>query len=163
MTTLPAGYTLRPATVADAERIQAQRDALFLEMGEDRARIQAVSVAGRCWLEAALGRHYYQGWLAETGGEVVAGAGLVWADMPPNPDTLLGVWAYLLNVYVQPTHRGRGLSGVLLGSAEAEARARGVNLMYLHASQAARPLYLRRGYFDNSGMEAHLLTMDGRP
>jgi GNAT superfamily N-acetyltransferase len=154
---LPAGFLLRAATPADARAIQAQRDALFLEMGETNERVQAVSAAGQSWLHAALVRSYYQGWLIERAGEVVAGAGVIWADMPPNPDTPLGVWAYLLNVYVQPPHRGLGLSRVLLDAAEGEARARGVNLLYIHATPAASELYLKRGYVGNRGMEIHVL------
>ncbi|WP_420595585.1 GNAT family N-acetyltransferase [Deinococcus sp.] len=157
---LPKGFTLRPATVADAETIQSHRDALFVEMGETAQRVQAVSDAGLSWLRGALARQYYQGWLMEQGGAVVAGAGLIWTDMPPNPDTMLSVWAYLLNVYVQPSARGLGLSRALLDVAEAQSRERGVNLLHIHASTQARPLYLQRGYADNRGMELHVLDLE---
>ena len=155
---LPADFTQRPATPADAEIIQSQRDALFLEMGETPERVAFVSAEGAVWLRQAIARSYYQGWLIEDlRGGVVAGAGIIWTEMPPTPDTRIGIWAYLLNVYVQPPQRGSGLSRSLLVAAEAEARARGVNLLHIHASLAARKLYLRRGYVDNKGMELYVL------
>lgn len=154
---LPEGYVLRPATVLDAETIQAQCDALFGEMGRTARDVEAVSAQGLVWLRSALARGYYSGYLILVGAQPVAGAGLIWNDMPPNPDTALGVWAYLLNVYVDLQHRRRGLAGQLIETAHQAARERGINLMYIHASEAGRPLYERRGYWDNGGIEYHLL------
>lgn len=154
---LPPDYTLRPATHADAETVQAQRDALFVEIGRAEGSVEALSAQGLIWLRSALSRGYDSGWLIVKGDQPVAGAGLIWNDMPPNPDTALGVWAYLLNVYVDPLHRQQGLAGQLIGMAHQTARERGINLLYIHTSEAGRPLYERRGYWDNGGMEYHLL------
>jgi ribosomal protein S18 acetylase RimI-like enzyme len=143
--TLPS-YALRPATVADAALIQRQRDAMFTEMGQDTARLAQVHAVGETWLRGALGRGLYTGVLAEAGAEVVAGAGVLWQDLPPNVDTSLTVRAYILNVYVLPEHRGRKLARRLVEHLLAECGARGVRLVSLHASDAGRSTYAALGF-----------------
>ena len=54
--------------------------------------------------------------------------------------------AYLLNFYVAPEMRGRGLARELLGLAVAEAKARGIKVVSLHASKFGKPLYERNGF-----------------
>lgn len=83
--TLPAGFTLRLATPADAALIQAQRDAMFVDMGSDPARLAAVHDAGVAWHARTLAAGIYTGLLIEGGGEVIAGAGILWTDLPRTP------------------------------------------------------------------------------
>ncbi|WP_240741862.1 GNAT family N-acetyltransferase [Deinococcus sp. KSM4-11] len=144
--TLSAGYTLRPAGVPDAALIQAQRTAMFTEMGSDVAGLARVHEAGVAWHRRMLASGAYTGFLIESGGEVVAGAGLLWNDFPPNADTDSLVRAYLLNVYVDPEHRGHALARRLVEAALDECRARGVNIVTLTASDAGRPTYERLGF-----------------
>ena len=149
--TLPSSCTLRPATAADAELIQMQRAAMFTEMGEAPERLARVHGIGAQWLETMLASGRYSGLLAEHAGAVVpgnviAGAGVLWQDMPPNADTALSVRAYLLNVYVHPAHRGRRLAQTLVQALLTECRARGVQIVTLTASDAGRPTYERLGF-----------------
>lgn len=151
-------YTLRPATVADAALIQRQRDAMFTDMGQEPARLAQVHGVGATWLRGALGRGLYTGVLAEAGAEVVAGAGVLWQDLPPNADTGLTVRAYVLNVYVRPDHRGRRLARRLVEHLLAECAARGVRLVSLHASEAGRPTYEALGFTPTNELR---LTLPG--
>lgn len=155
--TLPPGLTLRPATVADAETIQAQRDAMFTDMGSDVARVRAVSAMSLEWLRGALADGSYSGVLIEREGRAVAGAGVIWQSLPPSPRTLPTLRAYILNVYVTPEQRGRGLAGHLLRALLAECRARGVEMVSLHASDAGRPTYEQLGFVPTNEMR---LTLD---
>lgn len=67
-------------------------------------------------------------------------------ECPPNlMDTGL-VRAHLMNFYVDPVFRGRGLAYGLLKTAVKEARGRGIKVISLHASQFGRPLYERNGF-----------------
>jgi GNAT superfamily N-acetyltransferase len=56
--------------------------------------------------------------------------------------------ASLAQLVVEPPHRGRGIGGLLLRAAEAQARASGSVRMVLHPSAAAREInfYGRNGY-----------------
>ncbi|WP_407569678.1 GNAT family N-acetyltransferase [Deinococcus altitudinis] len=147
--TLPSGYVLRPATVADADTITAQREAMFSEMGVGNAEAIANF---RPWVEARLASEHYLAWLIEHGGEVVAGAGLMLLDWPPHfsdPNPLRG---YLLNVYVGPQHRGRGLARTLTQAAMSESARRGIRVLSLHASKFGRPLYEGLGFVPTNEM-----------
>lgn len=154
--TLPPGLTLRPATVADAETIQAQRDAMFTEMGSDVARVRASSAPSLAWLRAALADGSYSGLLIETGAQVVAGAGVSWQVLPPSPSTITPLRAYIQNVYVAPEGRGQGLARYLMGILLAECRTRGVEQVSLHASDAGRPTYERLGFVPTNEMRLKL-------
>lgn len=150
--TLPP-YTLRPATVHDAALIQSQRTAMFTDMGSDPAKLAAVHDAGVAWHRRMLAAGTYTGFLIEHGGGVVAGAGVLWNDFPPNADTESLVRAYLLNVYVRPEHRGHALARVMVEAALDECRARGVNTVTLTASDAGRPTYERLGFTPQKEMK----------
>lgn len=137
---------IRLATPEDAGVIATQRSAMFREMGEDSARTEAVHSAALAWHTRALESGLYTGFLAEAGGEVVGGAGVVWQDLPPSPNTDRDVRAYVMNVYVRPDQRGQGLARELLERVLAECAARGVSVISLHTSEAGRSLYEELGF-----------------
>ncbi|WP_291430107.1 GNAT family N-acetyltransferase [Deinococcus sp.] len=151
--TLPAGFTLRLATPADAALIQSQRTAMFTDMGSDAAGLKRVYEAGAAWHARMLACGAYTGLLVESGGEVIAGVGILWTDLPPNADTDSSVRAYVLNVYVRPEHRGRRLARTLMQAALAECRARGVDIVTLTASDAGRPTYEALGFVPQREMK----------
>ncbi|GAA4020486.1 GNAT family N-acetyltransferase [Deinococcus rubellus] len=143
---LPDGFTLRSATLVDAETIQAQRDAMFADIGSGLEQIQAVSASSLTWLRRTLASGAYHGLLLEHGGQIVAGAGAQWQEFQPSPKSPSSVRAYLDNVYVAPQQRGQGLAGQLVRALLAECLARGVDLVSLHASDAGRATYTRLGF-----------------
>ncbi|ALW90215.1 acetyltransferase [Deinococcus actinosclerus] len=119
---------------------------MFVDMGSDPTRLAAVHDAGVAWHARTLASGTYTGLLIEGGGEVIAGAGILWTDLPPNADTTATTRAYVLNVYVQPEHRGQRLARALMQAALAECRARGVDIVTLTASDAGRPTYEALGF-----------------
>ncbi len=96
----------------------------------------------RPWLAARLEDGSYFGFVAEDGGTAVAGIGLSvlpWAPSPFHPtDDRRG---YILNVYVEPSHRRQKLGGHLMKLGEEEFRRRGIGFVTLHATEAGRSLY----------------------
>ena len=68
---------------------------------------------------------------------------------PPYPGNLAGREAYLLNMYTLPDYRKQGIASALLDAMEAEAIARRFGKVWLHASEAGRPLYERIGFVAN--------------
>ncbi|WP_230286557.1 GNAT family N-acetyltransferase [Deinococcus sp. 12RED42] len=158
--TLPPGYALRPATVRDAALIQSQRTAMFTDMGSDVAGLARVHEAGAAWHARMLACGAYTGLLIESGGEVIAGAGILWTDLPPNADTTATTRAYVLNVYVQPAQRGQRLARALMQAALAECRARGVDIVTLTASDAGRPTYEALGFTPQAELK---LLLTGGP
>ncbi len=59
---------------------------------------------------------------------------------------------YILNVFVEPKHRGQGLARALMDLAMEEARRRGLDHMILHATPMGRPLYEAPGWTRTSEM-----------
>ena len=140
-------FETRLATEADAELISEQRCRMFVDSGQgNEARLKEVTENFVPWVRERLIDGRYVGWLTAEDGRVVAGAGVLFMDFPPHwmdPDP---VRAYLLNVYVDPGFRGRGLAKELLKIAMNDAERRGIKVMSLHASEFGRPLYERYGF-----------------
>ncbi|TSA86797.1 GNAT family N-acetyltransferase [Deinococcus detaillensis] len=143
---LPEEYVLRTATAQDAEIIQVQRDAMYTDMGSALERVQAASADSLKWLRCGLESGAYSGVLIETGGWVVAGAGVIWQEFPPSPRSLVTTRAYILNVYVATPQRGQGLARHLMQALLAECAIRNVSYISLHASDAGKRTYEKLGF-----------------
>jgi GNAT superfamily N-acetyltransferase len=151
-------FETRMATEADSELITEQRRKMFVEMGQpDDDRMQAMLRNFVPWVWERLKDGRYIGWLVEEeGGQIVAGAGMFLMDFPPNKRDPEPLRAYLLNFYVAPVARGRGLADGLLKTAIDEAKRRGIKVVSLHASQFGRLLYERNGFEATNEMMLHL-------
>ncbi len=137
----------RRAAAADLALLARHRTRMFADMGEPVDA--AFEAAARAWLAGVLAQERYLGWLvapAADADQVVAGGGLLLLDWPPTVTDPGTVRAYLLNVYTEPAHRGRGLARVVTLAALDEARRRGIGVATLHASDEGRRVYQRLGF-----------------
>jgi ribosomal protein S18 acetylase RimI-like enzyme len=113
--------------------------------------------AFRPWLKPKLASGDYFGWMIERDSAVVAGLGMIVIDWPPHPNhPAQDVRGYILNVYVDPPHRLRGLAEQLMGRATAEGERRGLDYLVLHATDMGRPLYEKLGWQLTAEMGLHL-------
>ena len=120
---------------------------MFAENGVDAASLDAMAAPFAAWLRERLEDGRYFGFMAEEDGAVIAGIGLFLLDWPPHyrhPESAQR--GYILNVYVEPAYRGRGLAAELMERAEEEFRRRGVGFEVLHASEMGRPVYEKLGW-----------------
>ncbi|CAN5373445.1 hypothetical protein BH09PSE2_BH09PSE2_06940 [soil metagenome] len=62
----------------------------------------------------------------------------------------------MLNVWVDPLHRGRGLAKRLMQELQTEAHRLGVFFLVLHATDAGRPLYERMNWRATNEMSLSL-------
>jgi GNAT superfamily N-acetyltransferase len=138
---------IRRAMAADADMIGQQRVRMFADAGlaydEQMGPMLAMFVP---WVRAKLDDGSYVGWLAEQDGQPVAGAGLWVMEWPPHYMDPEPRRAYLLNFYVAPEMRRRGLARDLLALAVGEAKARGIKVVTLHASKFGKPVYEQNGF-----------------
>jgi ribosomal protein S18 acetylase RimI-like enzyme len=140
-------FETRRAATEDAEAIGQQRMRMFADAGLASEDEMGPMVANFVpWVRAKLADGSYVGWLTEEDGRLVAGAGLWVMEWPPHFLDAEPRRAYLLNFYVAPEVRRRGLARELLGLAVAEARARGIKVVTLHASKFGKPLYEQTGF-----------------
>jgi ribosomal protein S18 acetylase RimI-like enzyme len=88
------------------------------------------------------------GWFAlDDDGEVIGGSGLMILDWPPHPlDPTSDHRGYLLNVYVEPSHRRKHIASRLIELALDEARRRRIRVVALHSTDAGRALYESNGF-----------------
>ena len=144
---------IRQATPADAEAIGQMRLRMFVDAGAANEQDMVTMVTNFVpWVRAKLEDGTYAGWLAEQDGELVAGAGLWEMEWPPHFLHDVPRRAYLLNFYVAPEMRRHGLARKLLALAKAEAKARGIEVVTLHASKYGKPLYEQEGFVMSNEM-----------
>jgi len=152
-----AGYAFRPVGPGDLDLVCRHRHEMFRASGRSEEMLAPMAAPFRAWLAPRLAAGDYFGWIVEAQGGPVAGLGMMVIDWPPHPShPAQAARGYLLNVYVEPAHRGRGLAKALMARATQEGRRRGLSLMVLHATAMGRPLYEALGWAATSEMSLKL-------
>jgi GNAT superfamily N-acetyltransferase len=146
-------YTVRRATVADADTLVRHRVRMFEDMGVmSGPDIDPEEVARnyRAWLHETMPSDTYVSWLvdAEDAGRtiVVSGGGATIIPWPPGPRYSGRQLAFVYNVYTEPEHRGRGLARRVMEPIHAYCRESGIGSVSLNASPFGQPLYESMGY-----------------
>ena len=75
---------------------------------------------------------------------------------PPHPLDPRSRRPFVVNMYTEPEHRRRGLAQRLMEAMIAWSRREGYASLFLHASDAARPLYEARGFEPTNEMRLKL-------
>lgn len=152
-----SNYSVREATPDDAGTLNAFRQAMFLDMGEQPGReLDDVGRRYLPWLHERLANGRFRAWLAEIDGEPVASTGLWFKDVQPSPRNSLTQVGYIINVYTRPGHRRRGLARLLVQAAVEASKAEGLSVVELHASDDGRPLYASMGFSQTNEMRLRL-------
>jgi ribosomal protein S18 acetylase RimI-like enzyme len=155
--------SLRPVSPTDLTLICRHREAMFREAGWDMMAIATMAVPFREWLAPRLGDGRYFGFMVDVEGRAIGGIGLLELTWPPHPshphDDRRG---YVLNLYVEPPHRGKGVARSLMMESQAELTRRGLSYAVLHATANGRKLYEKLGWAGTSEM-ATPLAFDGMP
>jgi GNAT superfamily N-acetyltransferase len=155
------GYSLRPLTVADAALVGRQRAAMCQDVGQlEAGELPRMAALTEPIVRALLEQSSYFGFAAclrEEPARVVGGAGVLlqprWPWMREGMTTPATTQGLIINVYVEPAHRRRGLARALMLALEAECADRGVTRLTLHASGMGRSLYESLGYAPTNEME----------
>jgi len=145
--------TARPVAEQDLKLICEHRERMFAESGRTRESLRLMTAAFEQWLLPRLADGSYFGWMLEEADVVIAGLGMMIIDWPPHPSHPADHRrAYILNVFVEPGHRRRGLAKRLMALAEDKARELGVGYAILHSTRQGRPLYENLGWAPTSEM-----------
>lgn len=142
-----SGLQVRRLVPDDLELICRHREAMFLEAGGDPAALRVMTEHFRPWLRVRLEDGRYYGFMVMDEGSLAAGIGLMSIDWPPHPaHPTQDQRGYVLNVYVEPAYRRRGLATALMKLAEAEFARRDLGFAVLHATEVGRPVYQALGW-----------------
>jgi len=146
-------FHVREATADDIPLLARHRAAMFRDMGRLVPDCEAPLVAAAtAYFKEAIPRGDYLGWVAEgSSSEPVGGAGVQLRPILPRPrppgDAIeLGPEAIILNVYVEPEWRRRGVGKALMRAVLAALAERSIRRVVLHASHDGRRLYERLGF-----------------
>lgn len=152
--------TTRPVSTDDLELICEHRERLFRESnapGRTEEIITTQTAHFRPWLAQRLRDKSYFGYIIEDAGRPVAGIGLMLIDWPPGPaHPTSDKRGYVLNVFVEPSHRRQGLAEKLMQMADAEFSSRGASYAVLNATRMGRPLYEKLGWTATNEMAKSL-------
>lgn len=146
------GLAVREAVEADAAILARFRYRMFEDMhpDEDYTRIKESLLRGS---EDYHRRHAddsdLTAFIAEAEGGPLGCAVLLVQEKPPHAKRPRNISGYVLSVFVEREHRGRGVARALMDRIRAEATERGVTRLALHASSLGKPLYRSLGYVPN--------------
>lgn len=150
---------LRTATPGDIETILEHRVEMFRDMGyRDAQQLRLLVQVSREYFASALANGGYHAVLAEIeGAGVVGGGGVVVCPWPGSVDRLQPRRPWILNVYVRPEYRRRGIARSIMQELIDWCRTQGFDCVCLHASEVGRPLYEQIGFQPTNEMRLNLL------
>jgi GNAT superfamily N-acetyltransferase len=139
------------------------RREMFREASLADAHLTAMAAPFRRWLSARLMEGTYFGFVTEDAGRPIGAVGLMAIDWPPHPShPTQDKRGYVLNLFVEPEYRARGVGRRLMEASDREFARRGLSYLILHATDAGRPLYERSGWKPTTEM-AKTLTLPNNP
>ena len=129
-------------------RIEVLRAANLLDACVDMSEVAAQSEA---YYREALANGSHTGILAFDGDAFVGAGGVSYYRVMPPFHNPTGHCAYIMNMYVRPAYRQRGIATAILDVLVADARRQGVGRIGLEATDMGRPLYEKFGFTDARG------------
>lgn len=147
---------VRRAEHSDIENLVELRIALLQEVGniKNQEEMEEVRSANKVYYEKHLNNGDFILFVAESQGKIIGTSGLIIIIRPPYLHNLLGIDAYIMNVYTIPNYRGKGIATALLDNCIEFARSNNVGRIFLNASADGKPIYEKRGFIlKNAAME----------
>lgn len=108
----------------------------------------------RSFLDRAQRSGSLHSWLAEDAGNCQGIVSVLLHDVPPLPEDSRTRQGLIINMYVLPEERQRGVGRALLEACLGSAPELGIRKFYLRATDDGRPMYLQTGFAsDGNWME----------
>lgn len=158
-----SGVRIRHATGRDLEVLVRHRRLMWEAIGDHtQEELDAADREYRNWARRRLKTGKLVGFLAEApDGRILAG-GCVWLrENQPRPGWNDRVIPYLLSMYTESGHRGRGLATRIVQEAIRWSRSQGYARLVLHASDEGRGVYEKLGFMRTWEMRYRLSERRG--
>lgn len=141
-------FTLRRATVEDVESLVEMRLEMQRELVADGMEVDWVSIGEACrqYFAKTLSFGQFVVFVAEAEGRIIGTSGLSFVSRPPISTSYSQSEGYVTNMYTVPAWRGRRVATALLNATMEHAKHHGARLVYLHTSDAGRPVYEKLGF-----------------
>src|SRR6266852_6942750 len=162
---------IRRASLRDLGLLVRHRRGMWKEIAQfSKADLDVADRAYRRWAGTQMRSNRFTGFIVDVDGRPVA-SGCVWImQVQPRPNWKGTEAAYLLSMFTEPAHRGRGHGARIVREAIRYAKGRGIHVMLLHASSFGEPIYQRLGFertkemrlFLDRGKDGHALPPPGK-
>ncbi|MBX3286207.1 MAG: GNAT family N-acetyltransferase [Actinobacteria bacterium] len=143
------GWAVRRAGDHEVDEVARWRIAFMADVrGWAPAELgESFAAATRAFVRDRTSAGRLRSWFAEgAGGGCIGIVSMVVVDAAPLPEDRRDRDGYVINMYVAPEARGRGVARALLGALLADAEATGLRRTYLHSTDDGRPLYEQEGF-----------------
>ena len=148
-----SGFQCRPLQSTDLDMICSHRHEMFVEAGKNAQDLRVMTEHFRPWLKDRLEDSRYYGYALLDSDRPVASIGLMNLDWPPHPSHPdVNQRGYVLNLYVKPAYRRKGLASALMKLGADEFARRGITYAVLHATKSGKPVYEQFGWMGTSEM-----------
>jgi GNAT superfamily N-acetyltransferase len=115
--------------------------------GRSKRELDGADPVYRRWAMQRLKTGSLVGFIIESPPGAAVASGCVWVmQSQPRPGWAGTRQAYLLSLFTEPHHRGKGYATRITRAAVEWARAKGIERMTLHASDQGRNVYTRLGF-----------------
>ena len=140
--------TIRKATASESAQVALHRRLMFADI---RAYppdcLLEMEEKYQAWVAEKMAKNEYVAFFAiNSDNEIIGGAGAWLREWLLSPRNLSGVDAHVIDVYVRPAYRRRGLARKLMQTLVDWCQAQGIPTVTLEASDQGRPLYDSLGF-----------------
>jgi GNAT superfamily N-acetyltransferase len=141
-------WKLRKASRSDLEILLDHRHRMWVELGKRTPRQMMIhDRLYRRWVLPRLRSGELVAWIVEGPSRRILASGGIWfRPEQPHPGFPQVTVPYLLSMYTEPEHRGRGYAGRIVREAVRLCRQRGYHRMLLHAAPLGLRLYRQAGF-----------------
>ena len=151
------GILIREATLEDIPQLLRHRRGMYEDMGyDDEASLVVMTETSRPYLREAMTNGTLHAWVAEVDKRVIGGGLIIVSPWLSHPYDHQCRQATVLNVYVDPQFRRRGIARQLMQTMIDWCRRQGFVNVSLHASKFGRPLYESLGFEPTTEMRLKL-------
>jgi GNAT superfamily N-acetyltransferase len=148
---------IRIATLNDIPELLCHRRGMYEDMGYDHEEsLAAMLRTSEPYLHAAMTNGTLHAWLAAVENRVVGGGLIIVSPWLSHPYDQQCRQATVLNVYVYPEFRRRGIARQLMQTMIDWCRKEEFVNLSLHASKQGRPLYESMGFEPTTEMRLKL-------
>jgi GNAT superfamily N-acetyltransferase len=148
---------IRHATAADIPEILRHRRGMYEAMGDtDADALSGMISSCEPYITKAIANGSFRCWIALKEDQVAGSGSVLISPWPSHPYDLECRRATILNVYVYPQFRRKGIASELMRTMVDWCRKENFAAVYLHASKDGKPLYEAMGFEPTTEMKLKL-------
>ncbi|MCM1071731.1 MAG: GNAT family N-acetyltransferase [[Clostridium] fimetarium] len=148
---------IEPRKLTDIERLMEWRRKV-LECVFGSAPDEALLAANRKFYERHIADGSHLAVIADFDSEEAGCGAVCYYDEMPSPDNRTGRCGYIMNIYVRPRFRGKGVATAILKYLIHQALDNNCEKIYLESTDMGRTVYSNLGFTDMENMMKYKTT-----